>query len=424
MVNLTMWLTKVADSEATKKGYKYTIQRFAKFVKEKFGIDIFTLKETWREAKYGGEAEKEKFLDKLSDIIDAYRVFLANKGVTNMNLRVTLAIISSYLKKGCGIKEIEVDIPKRSYVQYHNRDITREEIRKILDHASPRDRCFFLMMVESGQRPSTLLQLKYKHIKHDFEKGIVPMKIEVPSSILKDRVSDRFTFIGEDGYKVLKEYLSLRKHIDDEDLIFQPERKDKDRNEVLSTAAMSKKFGELVLKLGLDKPTVKGKPKHLRLYCLRKYFFNNMKCDSTFRNFWFGHRSVDDHYISRLDIERHREEYSKGYPHLRIYQPTESEEIRNLKEELEMWKKAYLEQKKKTEELEQLVKQIQSEQREIPITTINLLKHLGLINEARAKEAIIFAMQLAESKGKPESISEMTKIERKHVKRLFESKES
>jgi len=33
-------------------------------------------------------------------------------------------------------------------------------------------------------------------------------------------------------------------------------------------------------------------------------------------------------------------------------------------------------------------------------------------------------MQLAESKGKPESISEMTKIERKHVKRLFESKES
>ena len=414
----------MADSEATKRSYTYTLRRFAEYVKENHDFDIMDLKRMWREIKYNGEVEREKFLDYLQDIIDEYRAYLKSKGVTNMNLRVTLAIISSYLKKGCGIKGVDVSIPRASYVEYHNRDITKEEIRKILEHASLRDKCFFLMMVESGLRPATLLQLKYKHIKEDYEAGRIPMKINLPSSILKDRVGDRFTFIGEDGYKVLKEYLSLRKHIDDEDLIFQPERKDKDRNEVLSTAAMSKKFGELVLKLGLDKPTVKGKPKHLRLYCLRKYFFNNMKCDSTFRNFWFGHRSVDDHYISRLDIERHREEYSKGYPHLRIYQPTESEEIRNLKEELEMWKKAYLEQKKKTEELEQLVKQIQSEQRQLPITTINLLKHLGLINEARAKEAIIFAMQLAESEGKPESISEMTKIERKHVKRLFESKES
>ena len=349
----------MADSEATKRSYTYTLRRFAEYVKENHDFDIMDLKRMWREIKYNGEVEREKFLDYLQDIIDEYRAYLKSKGVTNMNLRVTLAIISSYLKKGCGIKGVDVSIPRASYVEYHNRDITKEEIRKILEHASLRDKCFFLMMVESGLRPSTLLQLKYKHIKEDYEAGRIPMKINLPSSILKDRVGDRFTFIGEDGYKVLKEYLSLRKHIDDEDLIFQPQREDKDRNEMLSTAAMSKKFGELVLKLGLDKVKEKGKPKNLRLYCLRKYFFNNMKCDSAFRNFWFGHRSVDDHYISRMDIQRHREEYMKGYPHLRVYETRRDFELARLQEEIKKRDKIIEQLLQKLGEYEKRLKEVE-----------------------------------------------------------------
>ena len=349
----------MADSEATKRSYTYTLRRFAEYVKENHDFDIMDLKRMWREIKYNGEVEREKFLDYLQDIIDEYRAYLKSKGVTNMNLRVTLAIISSYLKKGCGIKGVDVSIPRASYVEYHNRDITKEEIRKILEHASLRDKCFFLMMVESGLRPATLLQLKYKHIKEDYEAGRIPMKINLPSSILKDRVGDRFTFIGEDGYKVLKEYLSLRKHIDDEDLIFQPQREDKDRNEMLSTAAMSKKFGELVLKLGLDKVKKKGKPKNLRLYCLRKYFFNNMKCDSAFRNFWFGHRSVDDHYISRMDIQRHREEYMKGYPHLRVYETRRDFELARLQEEIKKRDKIIEQLLQKLGEYEKRLKEVE-----------------------------------------------------------------
>ncbi|MGC8870897.1 MAG: hypothetical protein ACP5PT_07405, partial [Brevinematia bacterium] len=63
-----------------------------------------------------------------------------------------------------------------------------------------------------------------------------------------------------------------------------------------------------------------GKPKSLRLYCLRKYFWNNMRCDTSFRSYWFCHKSIDDHYITTTDIERHREEYLKGYEYLRIYE--------------------------------------------------------------------------------------------------------
>jgi hypothetical protein len=39
------------------------------------------------------------------------------------------------------------------------------------------------MMAESGLRPRTLVQLRYKHIKADFEAGRVPMKIEVPAML-------------------------------------------------------------------------------------------------------------------------------------------------------------------------------------------------------------------------------------------------
>jgi hypothetical protein len=77
------------------------------------------------------------------------------------------------------------------YVIYHNRDITKEEIKQILENSDVRNRAIFLMLYESGTRPITLVNLKWKHIKSDF--GNVPMKIDLTSDILKCRVTQRFT---------------------------------------------------------------------------------------------------------------------------------------------------------------------------------------------------------------------------------------
>jgi integrase len=301
--------------------YVHAIRRFVDFAK-KYDVDVENLKETYRRAKYQGEKAREQFLDKVQDVVE---MFLSNMKALNyppLRVKHDMSVISSYLKKGCGIRDIEVPIPKRVFVKYHNRDITKEEIRKILEHCSIRDKAFFILMVESGLRPNTILQLRYKHVKDDFEKGVVPMRILLPSEILKDRISSRFTFIGEDGFRILKEYLSPRMPLQDNDLLFLPEKPHKATHETVGVSAMSQKFNKLVLKLKLDTPIQKGKPKSLRLYCLRKYFWNNMRCDTSFKSFWFCHSSIDDHYISTMDIERHREEYRKGYPYLRIYEPT------------------------------------------------------------------------------------------------------
>jgi len=339
MINSTVenWLAKVSNSEQTKRSYLLRIQQFNEYLKN-YGLDIENLKESYRTAKYKGEIEREKFLDTLKDIIESYMAHIKTLNYSPMHEKLIISIISSFLKKGCGIRDIDLTIPRRAFVKFHNRDITKEEVRKILEHANIRERAFFIMMVESGLRPSTLLQLRYKHIKNDYEKGIIPMKISLPSSILKDRIPDRFTFIGEDGYRILKEYLSVRGQLKDDDLLFTATKPNRLKGETVTEQSFSNIFNRLVLKLGLDTSIGKGKPKGLKLYSLRKYFFNNMRCETTYKNFWFCHSSIDDHYLSSTDIETHRKMYMEGYKYLRIYEPSVNGKVSTLEDEL---RKAY-----------------------------------------------------------------------------------
>jgi len=331
------WLSKVANSEQTRKSYLNKITQFSNYLKE-HGLNIETLKEDYRQAKYKGEIEKERFLDNLKDVIDNYLAYVKTLNYSPMHERLLMSIISSFLKKGCGIKDIDIPMRKRAFVKYHNRDITKEEIRKILEHAGLRERAFFIMMCESGLRPSTLLQLRYKHIKDDYEKGIIPMRIILPSALLKDRIPDRFTFIGEDGYRILKEYLSVRGQLKDDDLLFTATKPGRVKGEIITESSLSNIFNKLVQKLGLDVSIGKAKPKGLKLYSLRKYFFNNMRCETTYKNFWFCHSSIDDHYLSSTDVETHRKMYMEGYKYLRIYEPSVNGKVSSLEDEL---KKAY-----------------------------------------------------------------------------------
>jgi len=338
--NVNRWLAEVSESNVTKRTYRCTMNMFRRFVLERYGFDIAELKEKWREVKYGDPVSREKFVDFLVDAVEDFKVYLKEKFAPT-TVQNRLSTIQSFIRKGCGIRDFEIKLLKRIYLTFHNRDITKDELRKILEHAPLRERLFFLMMAESGLRPRTLVQLRYKHIKTDFEAGRVPLKIDVPAMLLKDRIGDRFTFIGEDGVRLLREYLSTRKDLNDESLIFEPEVKSRAKKEYLSPETFSNAFSEIVLKLGLDKPR-NGKPKSLRLYCLRKYFLNNMTCDSLYKLYWFGHRQTSDYYLSK-DVEKHREEYAKGYATLRVFQPTHVEkvlaeqqaEIEKLRKELE-----------------------------------------------------------------------------------------
>lgn len=168
------------------------------------------------------------------------------------------------------------------------------------------------------------------------------MKIALTSDILKCRVTDRWSFIGDEGFEALKKYLDLRLPLKDDDLIFGAE-KGKPRGAKLEPGAVSQAFNKMVQKLRLAER--RGtKPKDLRLYCLRKAFRKLMASDvdQSYVEFWMGHTTTATHYLSS-DVEHHRAIYAKGYPSLQIHEfssdtrsriEEQQKEIENLKKQL------------------------------------------------------------------------------------------
>jgi len=203
----------------------------------------------------------------------------------------------------------------------------------ILNASHPRDRAFFCIMAQTGLRPETLCNLKLKHIQPDFDKGIIPCKIDVPEEIAKGEYRSYFTFMGEESIKYLKAYLSTIPSISPEDYLFMAHGSEKQ----LDRASVSHIFRRTVNKMKkkglMDFERKKSKPATIRLYNLRKFFrkYAN-QAGFEFVEFWMGHvvnEGQDEHYRP-LDVEFHRELYKeKAMPFLRLETatPTEHDEI-------------------------------------------------------------------------------------------------
>jgi integrase len=315
------WLSQVCESPKTRGLYLMLWDHFTKFCQGR-GKNPVSLVDDFRAAKRLGESQKDAFLEEWQDIIRAFNTWLKPK-YAPLTIKNHLSAVKSFIRYWD--IPLKVDLPKHPYIVYHNRDIKKEELKKILTFASPRDRVIWLVMAESGMRSDNAANLKYFQIKEDFEAERIPMKISLPSSTLKDHVGDRFTFIGYEGFRELANYLH-GKNPKPDDYVFATEKKGRCKGEQFSPASLSVKYNRLVQKLGIDKSRGNkqevGRPKmkEIRLHGLRKYFRNNQGADSSFIEFWLGHSlGVDNHYISR-DIEQHRKRYAEGYESLRVFE--------------------------------------------------------------------------------------------------------
>jgi len=368
---LENWLFARCESEKTRETYMFYWKNFAAFCNQR-GLNAYNIVDDYRTVKYQDVRKREKFLEKWQDTIRAFYTWLKRKGFAPLTIKNHLAVLRSFF--GYWDIPLKVLLPKHSYVVYHNRDLTKDEVRQILNFASPRDRVIWLVMAESGMRVGTLVNLKYWQIKEDFEAERIPMKILLPSESLKDHVGDRWTFIGEDGFRELRNYLERRLPLEDDDYVFASEKQGRVKGEQFTGASLSVKFNRLVQKLGMDRS--RGhKPKAIRMHGLRKYFRNNMKADSSYVRFWMGHSlGTDAHYISR-DVEEHRKRYAEGYKYLRIYEPSAEtiyelgERLRQRDREIAQLKAALDRVYEMTEEakksFKQDVEQIRKESREL-----------------------------------------------------------
>jgi len=354
---ITLWLDQVCESELTKDGYTQSIRHFEKWATENHNLAVMDIPLRWREATYGGPSARDRFLDELKDVLRGY--FAGIKGhYSPTSVNRMMSTLMSYLHTyEVPIKPIRL---KHAYVQYHNRDITKEEVQAVLDHSNVRDKAICVMLYESGMRPNTLTKLRWRHIKDDFSARKIPMMIKLSSDILKCHVTERWTFIGDEGYQALHRYLSTRRPLPlkEGDFIFA---KEKPKGGKLGATALSQAFNKKVKKLRLAEPegadADRRKPKEIRLYCLRKAFRKYMAAstDSRYVEFWMGHTSTETHYLS-TDPEYHRQLYAKGYPSLRIGRPSlDVETVSKLTGEIERLGSVNQEYRARIERLERML---------------------------------------------------------------------
>lgn len=318
-----LWINQICGTATSEKRYREDIGNFEKWAKLNHALEVSEIPKRWREAKYSDkQADRDRFLDELKDVVSDYFVYLKKYGYTSLSINRAMATVMSFHHYfDIPLKPIRIRHP---FMLYHNRDITKDEIRTILNNSGVRNRAVYLVLYETGMRPSTAVNLRWRHIKEDFLARKVPMKIKLTSDILKCGVSERFVFIGQDGYDALSLYIRRRGlPSDDEEFVFVTE---KPFGKPIGLNSISQAFNVIVQRLKLAEPRGqltkdgrKNKPKELRLYTLRKAFskFMAVNVDRTLIEYWLGHTSTATHYVSE-DVEFHRAQYAKGYPSIQL----------------------------------------------------------------------------------------------------------
>ena len=317
-----------SNSNRTRQGYLLIFQSFCKFI-GKTGKQIIE--------EYEASTDRD-FRLAYSQSIQTYISSEQKRGIAPSTISSRIGTIKSFFKYNNLPLGFVPAVQLR--MLYHNRDITHEEIKLILNASKPRERAFFAIMAQSGLKPDTICNLKYENIKEDFENDRIPCKLEIPQEIAKGINHSYFTFIGEEAVKYLHSYLVVRPKIIDEDFIFLNEGTRKKAN----PKSISRFFARTVQKLhekGLMslKQKKEYKPHDIRLYNLRKWF-RKYANQAGFEcvQFWMGHKvnvGQDNHYRPK-DVEFHRELYAeKAMPHMRLATatPTETDKAITLLEQ-------------------------------------------------------------------------------------------
>jgi len=300
------WLNSVAishsNSNRTRVEYKTNFQRFCSFIHrtpEQIMIE------------YDSSTDRE-FKRLYARYIQAFMSAEFEKGMAQNTINTRLAAVKSFFKYN-NLPLGYIPAPKMR-VTYHNRDITHEEVKLILNASRPRERAFFAILAQSGLRPFSICNLRFKHVKEDLIANRVPCKIDVPQEIAKGKYRGYFTFIGHEAVEYLKAYLHTRRRITKDDFLFAKQGSKQQANPKSFSALFSRTLQKLKEKGLIEVEQKKiNKPRDVRLYSLRKFFrkYAN-QAGPEFVQFWMGHivRTGQEEHYRPKDPEFHRKLYS------------------------------------------------------------------------------------------------------------------
>jgi len=325
---IQMWLDSVAIShsgaKATQTRYRNEIEAFLKYIDAK-PEDIM--------ADYKSMNERD-FKRKYAEHLKAYLGTLMRQGYAPGSISNFVYGVLSFFKHS----DLPIGFvpPVRYRTIFHNRDIEAAEIVKILEVSAPREKAFYTFMAQSGLRPTTICNLRLKHIEPDFSSGKVPCLVNVPEEITKGQYHGYITFIGEDAVRYLKAYLNTRRKLTKDSFLFVNYGSE-NRMIFNTVSSLFRKAVRILKEKGvMDYEQKKAdRPAEIRLYNLRK-FFRKMANQAGFENveYWMGHTGpgVDSSYRPR-DPEFYRKIYAeKAAPFLRLETATPSETEKQIEE--------------------------------------------------------------------------------------------
>jgi len=360
-----LWLSSVSyehsQSKATDEQYKRVFNEFTQFI----NLAPEEIIQEYENAETNHISERT-IKRRNSQRIQQFITHLTEKGLGANSTKSYIGAIMSFYKYN--------DLPlghipqAKSGVIYHNKDITKDEINKIMAVSPIREKAFFAIMAQSGLRPHTIGQLRIKHLEKILEPDTPkPCKITVPKEIEKGKYGEGHpTFIAEEAIKYTKQYLNTRTNLNPESLLFNAhtindtpiDSKDASRTfrksarKLQQTGAISYKIRE-------------GKPSELRLYNLRKYFrkyANQMGFEHV--NYLMNHvtKGSDNSYTPH-DDEWYRKLYEEqAMPFLRFETPTPTETTEIITT-LKIQHQAELD--KRDKENQELKKELQKQQQQI-----------------------------------------------------------
>jgi len=281
---------------------------------------------------------------RISNLMEEYLGILQDEGLSPKTVATIIGAIKTLFSLN-GVKaDLPYPLPQR--VVCKDRAPTPEELSRLLDLADLRGKVVVSTLALGGFREGTLVRLKYRHVKDDLEKGIVPLHIHVEAEITKGKYCDYDTFLGREAVDYLRLYLEERRRgspcgkippetITDESPLIRNERSR--TPEPISENCVYKAVHDLYARAGLLKPKV-GKRYDLRVHSIRKFFRTQLTAlgvPTDYIEYMMGHRISTYNDVQMKGIEFLRNVYAASG--LSIRPKTQLGRIDVLKEIIRAW---------------------------------------------------------------------------------------
>ena len=260
-------------------------------------------------------------IQKHARLVEDYLAMLQDQGLTPGRVHTCAKHIKTFYR----INSIEIKLPYAlsRRVTYKDRAPKPEELHHLLDVANLREKVIITTLALGGFREGTLVRLRYRHVREDLARRIVPLHIHVESEITKGKYHDYDTFLGEEAVEYLRLYLEARRRgnlhrdippeaIDDDSPLIRDEMYDVAR--AIGEKQVRKLIHSLYFKAGLLKQS-NGRRYSLCVHSLRKFFKTQLMAlgvQSDYVEYMMGHTITSYHDIQSKGVEFLRSLYGNS----------------------------------------------------------------------------------------------------------------